>query len=123
MSLTLTDYWERVEDALPDAHLIAWDECHKIYVALDEAEAEWFRTSDYTLVEGDPDVLLATLHKWYDESCWLRFINGVRHDGVNPNAGFVDLIPQGAEEEHDELCDCFECKWERGEDDDEEDDE
>ena len=99
---TMTDYWQDVEDVLPDAHLIAWDKCHKIYLALDETEAEWFRNSGYTVVEGDPDVLLATLHKWYDESCWLRFINGVRHDAVDPNAGFVDLIPQGAEEEHDE---------------------
>lgn len=99
MTLTLDDYWERVEDALPDAHLIAWDTCHKIYVALDETEADWFNKSDYTVVYGDTDVLLATLRKWYDESCGLRFINGVRHDAVNPNAGFVDLIPQGAEDE------------------------
>ena len=95
---TITEYWERVEDALPDAHLIAWDTCHKIYLALDDTEADWFRQSDYTVVEGDPDVLLATLQKWYDESCGLRFINGVRHNAVNRNDGFVDLIPQGAEE-------------------------
>jgi len=101
---TMTEYWERVEDAAQDAHLAAWDTCHKIYLALDETEAEWFRTSDYTLVEGAPEVLLATLRKWYEESCWLRFINGVRHNPTNPNAGFVDLIPQGAEEddEYDE---------------------
>lgn len=100
--ITMTDYWERVEDALPDARLIAWDECHKIYVALDDTEAAWFRGSDYTLVEGDPDVLLSTLREWYDQSCFLRFINGVRHDADDPNDGFVDLIPQGAEDYDDE---------------------
>jgi hypothetical protein len=95
---TIDEYWDRVEDALPDARLIAWDTCHKIYVALDDTEADWFRDNYDTIVEGPDDVLLATLRKWYDESCGLRFINGVRHDAVNPNAGFVDLIPQGAEE-------------------------
>ena len=99
---TITEYWERVEDAAQDAHLAAWDTCHKIYLALDETEAEWFRTSDYTLVEGAPEVLLATLRKWYEESCWLRFISGVRHNPTNPNAGFVDLIPQGAEEDDED---------------------
>lgn len=100
---TIEEGWQRVEAYLPDAHLIAWDECHKIYVALDKIEADWFR-ENYApnVVEGDTDLLLATLRKWYDESCWLRFISGVRHNEHNPNAGFVDLIPQGASDEDDE---------------------
>jgi hypothetical protein len=95
---TMTEYWDRVEDALSDAHLIAWDTCHKIYVALDETEAWWFRANYDNIVEGPADVLLTTLREWYDESCGLRFIQGVRRDAVNPNAGFVDLIPQGADD-------------------------
>lgn len=95
----LDEYWDRVEDALPDAHLIAWDTCHKIYLALDEWEAAWFRKNYDTIVEGPADVLLATLRKWYEESCALRFIQGVRHNVEDPNAGFVQLIPQSAAED------------------------
>lgn len=96
---TIDEYWERVEDALPDARLIAWDTCHKIYVALDDTEAAWFRANYDRVVAGSVDDMLTTLHKWYDESCGLRFINGVRHNAEDPNAGFVDLIPQGADED------------------------
>jgi len=114
---TMEEHWEHVEDALPDAHLIAWDTCHKIYVALDETEAAWFRNNYDTIVEGPDDVLLATLRKWYDESCGLRFINGVRHDAVDPNAGFVDLIPQGAEEyELDDEDEDWNEDWDEDED-------
>jgi hypothetical protein len=94
----MTDRWDAVEDALSDARLVAWDECHKIYLALDDTEADWFRTSGYTIVEGDPADLLATLHRWWDESCFLRFISGVVHNAEDPNAGFTALIPQGADE-------------------------
>lgn len=106
---TMEDYWERVEDALDDARLIAWDECHKIYLALDDTEADWFRANYDRVVAGTYADLLTTLHNWYDESCWLKFISGVRHNAVDPNAGFVTLIPQGAEE----------GDWEDDEDDDE----
>lgn len=105
MTDTLTKGWDRVEDHLDDTILIAWDECHKIYLALDDIEADWFRVSDYTVVEGTPDEMLATLHRWFDESCFLRFISGVRHDAGNPNAGFVSLIEQGATDEYDEYND------------------
>ena len=102
MTDTLTEGWDRVEDHLDDAILIAWDECHKMYLALDETEANWFRTSDYTVVESTPAEMLATLHRWFDESCGLRFISGVRHNAENPNAGFVSLIEQGATDEYDD---------------------
>lgn len=103
MSKTLTDYWDDVEDAVQDAHLIAWDTCHKIYVALDEYEANWFRErDDYAKAEGTPDELLATLRRWYDQSCPLRFINSVVRVESDPNEGFTALIPQGATDEDDE---------------------
>ena len=37
-----TEGWTRVLKALPDTKLIAFDGCHKIYLALDEEEREWF---------------------------------------------------------------------------------
>ena len=98
-TITIIKGWERVGDHIDDAILIAWDECHKIYLAMDATEADWFRNSSYTIVEGTSDEMTKTLHKWWDESCFLRFISAVSHNPINPNAGFVDLIPQGADDE------------------------
>lgn len=116
MGKTLTDHWDDVEDALGETHLIAWDTCHKIYLALDEHEADWFRKhGGYELVTGTPDELLATLHRWYDASCPLRFINSVVHVESDPNSGYTALIPQGATDEDED-------DWDHDEDEDDWDD-
>jgi hypothetical protein len=109
MSKTLADYWDDVEDAVQDAHLIAWDTCHKIYLAMDEAEANWFR-ENYApdVVTGTPEELLATLREWYENSCGLRFIQAVTRDEEDPNRGFTNLIPQGADWEDEEDEDDYE---------------
>jgi hypothetical protein len=100
MSNTLADYWNNVEEAVQDAHLIAFDTCHKIYIALDEWEADWFRgRDDYEKATGTPDELLATLRKWYEASCPLRFISSVTRNEEDPNAGYTSVIPQGADED------------------------
>lgn len=100
--LTMTDRWENVEDVLDDAHLIAWDTCHKIYVAIDEIEAEWFRANYDDTFTGTPEEMLATLQRWYDASCALKFIQSVGHNAADPNAGFVNLIEQGAYDEDED---------------------
>ena len=41
--------------------------------------------------------MLDTLNDWWHESCFLRFVNGVRHNAENPNDGFVSIVEQGAE--------------------------
>lgn len=103
MTDTMTRAWERVSDFLPHARLIAWDGCHKIYLAMDDTEAAFFtEREDYDTATGDPDDLLATLTEWWDQSCSLRFINAVSHNAENPNAGFTDLIPQFADHEDDD---------------------
>lgn len=94
MNGTTTELWDDVLDHLLDTHLIAWDGCHKIYMALDEEEAEWFRDNYEHIVEDTAEVMLDTLKKWYDESCFLKFVSGVRHNAEDPNAGFVNLIEQ-----------------------------
>ena len=102
MSNTLTDYWNDVEEAVQSAHLIAFDTCHKIFVAMDEQEADWFRESDYETATGTPDELLTTLRKWYEASCPLRFIFSVTRNEEDPNAGYISLIPQGADQEEED---------------------
>ena len=94
MSKTLTEYWDDVEAAMPNTLLVAFDGCHKMYAAMDTHEADWFRAEYPHVVEGSADVMLSTLRDWWEQSCSLRFIYGVTYNAVDPNAGFVSLIPQ-----------------------------
>lgn len=110
----LAEGWEAVEEYVQDAVLIAFDECHKIYLAMDEAEAHFFRENYQPAiveaVHSSPEAMLATLREWWDESCSLRFVSAVWHDSADPNDGFVSLISQFAEDEDDE-------DWDEDEDD------
>lgn len=100
---TMEDYWSDVEHAVEYAHLIAFDGCHKIYLAMDEEQVEWFRAHyngrdcDDRNFTGTPQQMLEKLKEWWDDSCSLRFIQSVATNHENPNAGFKSLIPQGAE--------------------------
>jgi hypothetical protein len=86
--------WSDVEAHIDEAILIAWDGCHKIYLALDQREANWFRSSYPYIVEDTSEAMLATLMDWYDNSCGLKFVSGVRYNADDPNAGFISLIEQ-----------------------------
>jgi hypothetical protein len=119
----LHEGWEAVEEYVQDAVLIAFDECHKIYLAMDEQEAQFFRENyQPAVVEGaSPEAMLETLREWWDESCSLRFVSAVWSNESDPNAGFVSLISQFAVDP-DDLC--SECGYEEcvcDEDDDEDD--
>jgi hypothetical protein len=101
LNYNLRVLFEPVEDALEDALLIAFDGCHKMYLAMDQEQADWFRDNyngtsctDRTFT-GTPKEMLNTLLTWWDESCSLKFINAVTTNHENPNAGFVSLIGQG----------------------------
>jgi len=92
-----------VRDACQEAHLIAFDGCHKIYLAMDDEQAEWFRENYEHVFTGSADEMYNTLVSWYDSSCWLRFIQAVETNAVDPNEGYTNLIPQGADwEDEDE---------------------
>ena len=102
---TMEDHWSDVEYALEYAHLIAFDGCHKIYLAMDEHEAQWFRENyngtdcDDRNFTGTPQQMLEKLKEWYEGSCSLRFIQSVERNEKDPNAGFKSLIPQGASDD------------------------
>ena len=109
MNNKMKEYWWDVEEALDNARLIAFDGCHKIYIAMDETEAEWFRNNYNPEVcetsrtfEGNEWQMLAKLLEWWSESCSLKFIHAVVHNEEDPNAGYTNLIPQGAEEVHED---------------------
>ena len=91
--------WAKVEVAVEMAKGIAFDECHKIYVLLDDAQMELMKGYGYDpLLSSDdltPKEMLATIRKWYNDSCGLRFVNAVRTVESDPNDGFITLIGQG----------------------------
>ena len=116
---TITDYtphnadslyegWAAVHEYVQDAVLIAFDECHKIYLAMDQEEAYFFRTNYQPAVvesiHSSPEAMFEILEEWYEDSCGLKFISAVWHDELDPNAGFVSLISQcaGSDDEDDE---------------------
>ena len=94
-------YWDKVESALGGAKGIAFDTCHKIYVLMDDEQMAQMKEYGYdpliSAEDSTPDEMLSTLMEWFENSCGLRFIHAVSTNHEDPNAGFVDLIPQGAE--------------------------
>ena len=105
---TMEDYWDDVEDALQSCVLIAFDGCHKMYLAMDEEQAEWFRKNyngkdcnDCTFT-GSTQEMLTKMRHWWEDSCSLRFVQAVETNYEDPNAGFTSLIPQGVEWETEE---------------------
>lgn len=116
-----------------DARLIAFDGCHKIYLAMDDEQADWFRENyngtsctDRTFT-GTPKEMMRMLRTWWDESCGLKFIQSVVTDYDDPNAGFVSLISQddawnyeNALKVYCDICDEPDCYGECQDPDDEE---
>jgi hypothetical protein len=104
-SMNLDEGWDAVREYLRDAVAIAYDGCHKIYLAMDEAEADWFRTYYRSDDDNDParfaqvadaDEAYEMVSEWWDGACSLRFVSAVWHDEEDPNAGFVRVIDQCA---------------------------
>ena len=62
-------------EAVERAKLVAWDTCHKIYIALDDAEAKWYLDNEWETFTGTPEEMLDRLETWYHASCSLVFIN------------------------------------------------
>lgn len=98
--------WTAVHDRVQDAKAIAWDECHKIYVLMDDRQVHLMRGYGYepyliTLDEMNPEQMYVQLKEWYEGSCSLRFIEAVTTT-TDPNEGFDALIPQGADWDEEE---------------------
>lgn len=85
---------------------IAFDTCHKIYVLLDQPQMALMKEYGYDpLISSEqmtPEQMYGQIRDWYAESCMLRFVHAVRTVKGDPNDGFIDLIPQGADSEDDE---------------------
>ncbi len=96
------ELFDSVREYAEDAVLVATDGCHKIYLAMDDPEADWFRENYEHIFEGTPEEMLTTVIGWYENSCSLRFVSAVYHRPDDPNAGFVSLISQFADEDDED---------------------
>lgn len=87
-----------VAERLKDAKAISWDQCHKIYVLMDDEQVEQMRGYGYdpiiTTQDASPSLMLSLLRYWYRVSCGLKFIQAVRTTPDDPNEGFENLIGQ-----------------------------
>lgn len=97
-----TELFDSVREYCENAVLVATDGCHKIYLAMDDEQADWFRENYEHIVEGTPEEMLITVIGWYENSCFLRFVNAVETNHADPNAGYTSLIPQFAEDKDDD---------------------
>jgi hypothetical protein len=108
--------FDLVEEYIQEARGIAWDECHKIYILMDDEQLVLMREYGYDPVitheQMSDGEMLATVKDWYEKSCGLRFVQAVATTYPDSNDGFTDLISQFDDEGYDD---------ENGEDD--EDDE
>ena len=95
---------DRVADAMGEARLVAWDGCHKIYVALDEEQARWFEENYEYSLRGTDDEMLSALDCWFTNSCGLRFISAVS-TLADYTADFTNLISQSDSWAYDEAQD------------------
>ena len=105
---TMEDYWSDVKEEVQYAKCISFDGCHKIYLAMDDTQAKWFKENyngegcDDRTFEGTPEQMFELLKNWYENSCSLKFIQSVTTNEVDANEGFESLIPQGAHDEEEE---------------------
>jgi hypothetical protein len=96
MSQVEKELFRKVRDNIGNTVLIAWEGCHKIYMAMDENTAGWYRDNYPHILEDKPEVMLNKLGEWWELSCRLRFINAVKstNDVVQPLI-FTPMIMQG----------------------------
>lgn len=96
MNKKLEEYaWARVENAVGRAKAMHFDDCHKIYLSMDDAQVKEMEDCGYETVAPD----LQKLRKWYSEACPLRLVSAVYSVGGDANTGFDPLIPQFFEED------------------------
>jgi hypothetical protein len=105
--------WDVVEYTVAEAKGIGFDGCHKIYVLMDNEQMHQMAGYGYgedgsSLVyssQMSADEMFATVKKWYEDSCALKFVQSVTTVLDNPNEGFENLIEQGATDQES----CIEC--------------
>lgn len=87
---------DAVRNELRDAVSIAFDGCHKIYINKDESSHRSLKDWGYDLPPGgmlrvrSVDSATTTVMDWYENSCFLRFIQATRDEASQ----HMDVIGQ-----------------------------
>ena len=87
----MIDEWQKVEDYTARAKCVAFDGCHKIYVAMDQKESDYFMkeyAENWQTFAGSSDAMYSKVRSWFEESCGLRFVSAVK------SGKFTTLVPQ-----------------------------
>jgi hypothetical protein len=99
----MSEVWDKVGETLSDAKGIAFDGCHKIYILMDDEQMSEMKEFGYDPLLSAEDYtaseMLETIRDWYEDSCSLRFVQAIYTNHEDPNAGFVSLIEQGADDD------------------------
>lgn len=87
---------EKLKELLEDAHGIAWDTCHKIYILMDDKQMEQMRGYEYDPLLSSTDLtpkqMYTKVRKWYLGSCGLRFIDACFTEGEDTR--FLTVVGQ-----------------------------
>lgn len=91
---------EIVAEATQTASLVAFDTCHKIYIAMDEGEARYYIDHGWKTFIGPADAMTEQVCEWYENSCGLEFVDATSTaESSTESEHFSDfhrVIPQGA---------------------------
>lgn len=92
---------EIVAEATQTASLVAFDTCHKIYIAMDEGEAKYYIDHKWKTFRGPADAMTEQVCEWYESSCGLEFVDATSTSKESTESehfsDFCRIIPQGAE--------------------------
>ena len=81
----------RLRKACTSAELIAWDGCHKIYLAMDPASAKVFDDYDIVVTRDEGEDFFEIINEWYEQSCMLKFV-----DSITNVEEYAAIVPQGS---------------------------
>jgi len=93
----------KVKKYLDKAVAITWDECHKIYIIMDDETAAYLASREHKLIteETHPKFLWdQLLDTWYKQSyikcgLGLEFVDAISSSDGVPASNFKSVIPQG----------------------------
>jgi hypothetical protein len=90
---TIDERFTKIEEIMEYATLVAWDGCHKIYIAMDAEEANWYMENYEDTYIGSPKEMTSMVKEWWNSSCGLRFISTTQNED-DGEVVFVPVIEQ-----------------------------
>jgi len=87
-----------MENIINEADSIAWDGCHKVYILMNKDQTDKMIDYEYDYLikakDSNPYDLLNTARSWYENSCYLKFIDVVYTNDEGTDE-FYPLVAQG----------------------------